>query len=63
MYYVLTIEEAASKQTTITFYTLDLRVLSFIIQGPVKNGLEHKVKNEGMPKLNGKGDLIIRFII
>lgn len=63
MYYKLSSQEALSKQTTITIYTLDNRILSFIIQGPVQNGVEHLIKNEGMQSSSGKGNLIIRFII
>jgi len=64
LHYILSTEEASSSETTITIITLDKRVLNISVQGPVQNGTEKIVKNEGMPTLhNGKGDLIIKFFI
>lgn len=63
MYYKLTSQEAQLKQTTVTIYTLDKRTLCFVIPGPVQNGLEYTIKNEGMPTIFGKGNLIVKFII
>jgi DnaJ homolog subfamily B member 4 len=60
----LSYEDSVSPVFQISVETLDKRSLYIAVEGPVKDGDEKVIRNEGMPiDDKTRGDLIIRFLV